>query len=790
MNDNDPVAVDDAFTVAEGGTFDSSVDELDILEGAHSVLANDDDLDLPDDDLRVTGIVDPPDHALSFEWNADGTFTYEHDDSEEPADSFVYEVSDALDHTATATVWITIEAVNDNDPVAVDDAFTVAEGELFTSAVDLLDILLDAQSVLANDDDLDLPADNLRVVGVTDPTYGELAMNEDGTFTYQHDDSENFEDSFTYVVEDEAGHQATATVYITILSVNDPLVAVDDTATTDEDTPVSVLDSGVESVLDNDEDPEGGSLTVVMVNGEEGNVGVQFTLPSGALLTLNADGTFLYDPNGQFEYLQVDESATDVFTYRASDGEHYSNVATVTVTITGVNDAPETNVPEPLPPGPPDEPEPPEGESYTVEDSATVIQGETVTILDNGEESVLANDFDVEGDSLEAILVELVEHPAHASAFVLNTDGTFSYTHDDSETSTDLFVYRAYDGRLHSEETPVTILILPKEDEEGEDGEGKIIISEIAWAGTAADSQDEWIELRNLGTVEVDLTGWKLRWRPKEPHEVEPEAPDWKVIELSGKIEGAPVPASEVADPRPNVRFEKRETDEVSWRVLTGSAEEGNGDYFVLERRRDEAVSDVQAGFVYDIAEQLNLELSDEGEVIELVNAAGDVVDTANADPSVEGWVAGDAEIRATMERKDPLAEDTADNWHTNLGVVTHGLDAQEMPLAATAGALNSPELLELTALANLATEAYEVGTRFTIPLELTEEEGRVRGWPWVYATDGIQRIDVSELHSGEYEGGFYWLEIDTHSLSPGEYKFWVVYGVEKTVLIPLNLVP
>ena len=760
------------------------------------MLANDDDLDLPDDDLQVTGIVDAPAHALNFEWNADGTFTYEHDDSEEPTDSFVYEVSDAVGHTAQATVYITIVPVNDNDPVAADDAFTVAEGELFTSAVDLLDILLDAQSVLANDADLDLPADTLFVdlESVSDPAHGEIIeMNEDGTFIYQHDDSETTEDSFAYVAIDEVGHTSVAaTVYITIVPVNDPLVANDDTATTDEDTPVSVLDSGAESVLENDEDPEGGTLTVVMVNGEEGNVGVQFTLPSGALLTLNVDGTFLYDPNGQFEYLQVDETATDRFTYRASDGEYSSNVATVTVTITGMNDAPQTNVPEP-PPSPPDGPEPPDEPgpsdgSYTVGDSATVVQGETVTILDNGEESVLANDFDVEGDPLEAILVELVEHPAHAAAFVLNADGTFSYTHDGSETTTDLFVYRAYDGRLYSEETPVTILILPKEDEEGEDDKGKIIISEIAWAGTAADSQDEWIELRNLGTVEVDLTGWVVRWRPKDSDQVESEASDWKVIELSGKIEGAPVPVSEVVDQRPNIYFEKRETDEVSWRVVTGRVEEENGDHFVLERRRDEAVSDVQAGFVYDSVEQLNLELSDEGEVVELVNAAGNVVDTANADPAVEGWAAGDAAICATMERKDPLAEDTADNWHTNLGVVTHGHDAQKMPLAATAGTLNSPELLELTALADLAAEMYEIGTRFTIPLELTEEEGR--GWPWVYATDGTQQIDVSDIHSGRYEDGLYVLEIDTRSLSPGEYKFLVVYGVEKTVLIPLNLVP
>jgi VCBS repeat-containing protein len=57
-------------------------------------------------------------------------------------------------------------------------------------------------------------------------------------------------------------------------------------------------------------------------------------------VTLNADGSFTYDPNGQFEGLDSGESDTDTFTYKTNDGTADSNEATVTITINGVNDAP------------------------------------------------------------------------------------------------------------------------------------------------------------------------------------------------------------------------------------------------------------------------------------------------------------------------------------------------------------------------------------------------------------------------------------------------------------------
>ena len=60
-------------------------------------------------------------------------------------------------------------------------------------------------------------------------------------------------------------------------------------------------------MLDNDDDADGDTLTVTKVDGGAANVGTQIALASGALLTVNADGTFAYDPNGAFEALDAGE---------------------------------------------------------------------------------------------------------------------------------------------------------------------------------------------------------------------------------------------------------------------------------------------------------------------------------------------------------------------------------------------------------------------------------------------------------------------------------------------------
>jgi VCBS repeat-containing protein len=108
-----------------------------------------------------------------------------------------------------------------------------------------------------------------------------------------------------------------------VVATNAPPVASDDAYTTAEDTPLSVAAPGV---LGNDTDPEGDALSASRLSG-----------PAHGTLTLNADGSFAYTP-------AADYNGPDSFTYRASDGSLESNTATVTITVTAVNDAPTVTV--------------------------------------------------------------------------------------------------------------------------------------------------------------------------------------------------------------------------------------------------------------------------------------------------------------------------------------------------------------------------------------------------------------------------------------------------------------
>src|SRR5438876_10565743 len=75
-------------------------------------------------------------------------------------------------------------------------------------------------------------------------------------------------------------------------------------------------------------------------------------------------------------------------------------------------------------------------------DSATVAEGGTVTVLDSTAASVLANYTDAEGNTLTATKLS---DPAHGSV-TLNADGTFSYSYDGSETTSDSFTYKTCDN--------------------------------------------------------------------------------------------------------------------------------------------------------------------------------------------------------------------------------------------------------------------------------------------------------------------------------------------------------
>ena len=97
----------------------------------------------------------------------------------------------------------------------------------------------------------------------------------------------------------------------------------------------------------------------------------------------------------------------------------------------------------------------------TVTDSITLLEAGTATTTTAGVSNVLYNDTDPENDPLQA---QLVSSPINTSSFALQTSGTFTYVHDGSETTTDSFTYRAFDGAKQGNTVTVTIQITPVND--------------------------------------------------------------------------------------------------------------------------------------------------------------------------------------------------------------------------------------------------------------------------------------------------------------------------------------
>jgi len=174
---------------------------------------------------------------------------------------------------------------------------------------------------------------------------------------------------------------------------------------------------------------------------------------------------------------------------------------------------------------------------------------------------------------------------------------------------------------------------------------GQVVINEIAWAGTAASSSDEWIELHNAGSEVVDLAGWTLQ------------------------VGESLIRLGEAADATVEVR---RSTIEP-------------GGYFLRERTDDSTVSDVEADVIYRGS------LSNGGADIVLVNALGETVDqTLSGEDGWPGGTAGDAdEPYSTMERV--VTSSGGDAWFSCMPAFgACGLDADGGALAGTPKAENS----------------------------------------------------------------------------------------------------
>lgn len=159
---------------------------------------------------------------------------------------------------------------------------------------------------------------------------GTVVNNKNGTFTYTGDADFSGADTITITATDSLGKVTTKTVAVTVAAVADAPVASDDIGNTDANV---VLNGS--TLLVNDTDADGDTLVVSKVEGQAGVVGSTITLGSGALLKINSDGTYVYNPNGKFDSVPDGTVTSDSFTYEISDGNGGTSTATVTVVING-----------------------------------------------------------------------------------------------------------------------------------------------------------------------------------------------------------------------------------------------------------------------------------------------------------------------------------------------------------------------------------------------------------------------------------------------------------------------
>ncbi|KZL16795.1 Endo-1,3-1,4-beta-glycanase ExsH [Pseudovibrio axinellae] len=252
--------------------------------------------------------------------NDDGTFSYDPAGQfeylavgETTTDSFTYTVTDAAGESSTETVTVTITGQNDA-PVAVAVEAEVNEGG----------------TIIINNGVSDVDTSDTHLIGVNNAeTQGSVLVNSDGTFTYDANGQfdhlgagETATDSFVYMALDGSWSGASATVTVTITGENDAPVAAEVSGETDEDSSITIAPSY------SDAD-----------SSDTHSFSVDTTNTTGSV-TVNGDGTFSYDPSGQFDGLTAGETATDTFTYTVTDSSGASSTETVTIEITGVNDAP------------------------------------------------------------------------------------------------------------------------------------------------------------------------------------------------------------------------------------------------------------------------------------------------------------------------------------------------------------------------------------------------------------------------------------------------------------------
>jgi hypothetical protein len=315
-----------------------------------------------------------------------GAFTYTPNLHYNGPDLFTFKVNDGAVDSNTATVLINVDPVNDA-PAANNGSDSTDEDTVLIGSVTATDV----------------DGDALTYIKVSDPTNGTVVVNANGTFVYTPNANFNGLDSFTFKANDGTVDSNTATFTITVNAVNDAPVANDGSASTNEDTPATI---DLRPLVSDVETPDASLTYSIVANPAHGTITPTATT-----------GVFTYSPN-------LNYNGPDSFTYQVSDGSLSSNVATFSITVNPVNDAPVAN----------------NGSDSTDEDTV-LIRSVTAT--------------DVDGDALTYIKVS---DPTNGTV-VVNANGTFVYTPNANYNGPDSFTFKANDGTTDSNTATFTITV-------------------------------------------------------------------------------------------------------------------------------------------------------------------------------------------------------------------------------------------------------------------------------------------------------------------------------------------
>lgn len=216
---------------------------------------------------------------------------------------------------------------------------------------------------------------------------------------------------------------------LTITPVNDAPDAVNDVATTDEDTAVTV--SAASGLLANDTDVDAGTtLSITQINGAPVTFGTPIAVTGGGTVTVLANGSYVFNPNGAYEALRPTQTGTASFTYTISDGA-LTDTATATITIEGRNERP-----------------------IAVNDTLTMTGNTPITIT---AASLLANDSDPDGTTNPAITLTAVGGATNGSVSLLGSSITFTPNTGFTGAASFTYTIRDADGATATGTVNVTV---------------------------------------------------------------------------------------------------------------------------------------------------------------------------------------------------------------------------------------------------------------------------------------------------------------------------------------------